>query len=81
MSVVIDLHMPTMSGFQVMEDLRGRLPVVVITGPDSPEAEMRAFSVGAGAYLRKPVDGQALLDAIHQVISRGPPPAFRRPSR
>lgn len=35
--LVLDLHMPGMSGFELMERLQGRVPVVVITGQDSPE--------------------------------------------
>jgi FixJ family two-component response regulator len=65
--VVLDLHMPGMSGFEVQRVLAGRerrIPVVILTGQDSPESLERATSAGAAAYLRKPVDGQALLAAI-----------------
>lgn len=65
--VILDLHMPGMSGFDVQERLcaaRVRVPVIVITGHDMPEARERALAAGAAAYFRKPVDGQALLDAI-----------------
>lgn len=67
--LVLDLHMPGMSGFEIMERLQGRLPVVVITGQDSPENEMRAVGAGAGGYLRKPVQDHHLIDAIHSVIA------------
>lgn len=65
--LVLDLHMPGMSGFEIMNRLQGRLPVVVITGQDSPENEMRAVGAGAGAYLSKPVQDHHLIDAIHSV--------------
>jgi two-component system, LuxR family, sensor kinase FixL len=45
-----------------------RIPVVVITGHDTPEAQARAMKGGAVAYLRKPVDAEALLDAIVAAI-------------
>jgi FixJ family two-component response regulator len=70
--VVLDLHMPTMSGFDVQQKLhdeRKDIPVVVITGHDSPESQQRAMTAGASAYLRKPVDDQALLQAISTAIS------------
>jgi FixJ family two-component response regulator len=65
--VVLDLHMPQASGFDVQARLAhsGRsVPVVVITGDDTPEARSRALSLGASAYLCKPVDKKALLEAI-----------------
>ena len=70
--LVLDLHMPEMNGFEVQTRLaktRPRVPVVVITGHDMPEARERVISAGAAAYLRKPVDGQALLDTIASAIA------------
>jgi FixJ family two-component response regulator len=69
--VVLDLHMPTMNGFDVQTRLRtepNRPPVVIITGHDAPESEQRALAAGAVAYLRKPVDEKVLLGAIAAAI-------------
>ncbi len=69
--VVLDLHMPNVSGFEVQARMAKaglRVPVIVITGHDSPEAEARALSGGASAYLRKPLDGQVLREAIHAAV-------------
>jgi CheY-like chemotaxis protein len=46
-----------------------RVPVVVITGHDTTESRERALAGGASAYLRKPVDDQALLEAIDQAVN------------
>jgi FixJ family two-component response regulator len=65
--LVLDLHMPEVSGFDVQGALaRGRhsVPVVVITGHDTPESHARAVQLGAKAYLCKPVNDEALLAAI-----------------
>jgi FixJ family two-component response regulator len=73
--VVLDLRMPHVNGFDVQEALARRalsLPVVIITGDDSPESRDRALAQGARAFLRKPVDDAALLDAIHQAIQGQP---------
>ena len=70
--VVLDLHMPQVSGFAVQTQLAEsgiRLPTVVITGYDAEATRERALAGGAAAYLRKPVDGQALLDAIAAAVS------------
>ena len=71
--VVLDLHMPHISGLEVQERLtavRSTLPVIVITGHDSDSTRATALANGASAYLRKPVDEQVLLDAIAVAISR-----------
>lgn len=71
--LVLDLHMPEVSGFEVQQLLHERhveVPVVIITGRDTAEARSRAYSLGACAYFAKPVDGDALLDAIRGVLER-----------
>ena len=63
--VVLDLHMPVMSGFDVQARLADSgVPVVIITGHDSDETRARALAGHPAAYLRKPVNDQVLLDAI-----------------
>ncbi|MBV9529553.1 MAG: response regulator [Bradyrhizobium sp.] len=73
--LVLDLHMPETSGFEVQTRLRQRarppVPVVIITGRDTPEARARAYALGAKAYLCKPIDAAPLLAAIESV-SRSP---------
>jgi len=69
--LVLDLHMPEMSGFDVQSALaRGhsRIPVIVITGHHTPESHARAVQLGAKSYLRKPVDDSVLLDVIGLAI-------------
>ena len=69
--VVLDLHMPGTSGFDVQTSLArrgGRTPVIVITGDDTPEAKSRALRLGAKAYFGKPVDEATLLSAISAAI-------------
>ena len=67
--IVLDLHMPGMNGLDIQQQLaRGgrQMPIVVITGHDEPLARAQCLSAGAAAYLRKPIDDEALLDAIHR---------------
>jgi FixJ family two-component response regulator len=67
--IVLDLHMPGMNGLDVQQQLARsglQLPIVVITGHDEPMARAQCLSAGAAAYLRKPLDDEALLDAIHR---------------
>jgi two-component system, LuxR family, response regulator FixJ len=76
--VVLDLHMSEMSGFELQELLaerEPRIPVVVLTGHDTPGSCERAIAGGATAYLRKPVDGDVLLAAVAAAVKRGRLPA------
>ena len=69
--LVLDLHMPEMSGFDVQGALaRGHpgIPVIVITGHHTPESRARAMQLGAKGYLRKPVNDSVLLEAIEMAI-------------
>ena len=69
--LVLDLHMPEMSGFDVQGALavgHAAVPVVVITGHDTPESRARALKLGATSYLCKPVNDEALLAAICSAI-------------
>ncbi len=60
--VILDLHMPGMDGFAVLEALRGHvgadefLPVLVVTGDKQWELRQRALSMGAKDFLNKPFD-------------------------
>jgi FixJ family two-component response regulator len=69
--VVLDLHMPQVNGFEVQASLAqagARVPVVILTGHDTPEARERVMAQGAKGYLRKPVDDVALLAAINAAV-------------
>lgn len=76
--IILDLHMPGMNGFDVLERL-ARLPkappVIIITGHDQAGNAERVTRLGARAYLTKPVDGAPLLKALAElagVAHRGP---------
>ncbi len=66
-AVLLDLHMPGLSGFAVLEAMQSGAacpPVIVLTGHDEPGNEARVRQLGARAYLTKPVDEAPLLGAI-----------------
>ena len=74
--VVLDMHMPGVSGCDVQARLTAAaqdVPVVVLTGRDSDDVRERAMAAGAAAYLRKPVDDQTLLSALAAAMARGRP--------
>jgi FixJ family two-component response regulator len=70
--VVLDLHMPEMTGFELLERvtaLKLGLPLIAITGHDMAESEERALRGGAAAYLRKPINQTLLIETIARVIA------------
>lgn len=70
--ILLDITMPRMTGLQVQAELKAHridLPVITVSARDDEETRHWARSLGARMFLRKPVDGQALLDAIAWVTS------------
>jgi FixJ family two-component response regulator len=67
--VLLDLHMPEISGFEILEHLAGQhLPVLVITGHDQPGNAERIRALGGSGYLLKPLKETQLLDAVRAAI-------------
>jgi FixJ family two-component response regulator len=73
--LVLDLHMPGMSGLDVQRDnafLAHAPPVVVITAHDAPGTRQQCLVAGAAAFLCKPFDEDDLLQAVAEAIDSGP---------
>lgn len=69
--ILLDLRMPGMDGFQVMEGLKeietdGYLPVLVITA--EPGHKLRALRAGARDFVSKPLDLAEVLMRVHNMI-------------
>jgi FixJ family two-component response regulator len=70
--IIIDIRMPGLSGFDLQQRLSAegiKIPVIVISASDDVETRERARELGAIAFFRKPIDDQALLDAVWWAIS------------
>ena len=69
--VLSDIRMPGLSGLEVQRELARlgeTVPIVVITAFDEHESRAQCLAAGAAAYLLKPFDDQALLDAIGRAV-------------
>ena len=65
--ILIDIRMPGLTGFDLQKRLLSqqvRIPVIVISASDDAQTREHARDLGAVGFFRKPVDDQALLDAI-----------------
>lgn len=71
--LIVDIHMPGKSGMDLWRDLIAKgstLPVIFITAYDTAETRAEAKQAGGAGFFLKPVDDQALLDAIRWELSR-----------
>ena len=69
--VLIDVHMPQMSGLEVQSRLRKISPstrVIIFTGKDDPLVRSTALNGGASAFLTKPFDDEELLTAVRLAL-------------
>lgn len=67
--LLLDLHMPGLNGFDVLERIATRrVPVLVITGHDQPGNAERVRALGASAYFLKPVNENQLLEAVRAAM-------------
>ena len=69
--ILLDIHMPIMDGFQVMERLKGRAddnfpPILVITA--DPDHKQRALSSGAKDFVSKPFELIEVLTRVHNML-------------
>ena len=73
--VLLDMHMPDLSGLDVLARRRPRkdMPVVMLSADSDPEAIEQALAHGAAAYLTKPVSIERLLALLRQVAASAAP--------
>lgn len=70
--LILDVRMPGLSGLELQDRLQSsgyNFSVIFITAYSSPKDKERALKAGAIAYLTKPVDDQALLEALGRVAT------------
>ena len=70
--VVLDLHLPDMSGLKVLEELKKRdASVVMLTGEGQIDDAVEAMRLGAENFLRKPVEMPHLLATVEKAAETG----------
>jgi CheY-like chemotaxis protein len=72
--ILLDVNMPAGGGMQLLERLQKSpkaqgVPVIVVTATTLPGLEAEAKSKGAAGFLTKPVDKDALLGLLQQVLA------------
>ena len=72
--VLLDLHLPDVTGFAALADLQERhpaIPVVVVSGEDDPSLVRMALEHGALGFIPKSSTSQVILSALRLVLSGG----------
>jgi len=70
--LISDVKMKGIDGFSLYKKLHAigvDIPVIFLTAFDSQDYRQHAREIGAAGYLTKPVDDQALIDAIHWAVT------------
>jgi CheY-like chemotaxis protein/chemotaxis protein CheY-P-specific phosphatase CheC len=82
--VLLDLTMPVMDGYQLLEAVRAEglsARIIVVSGDVQAEALRRVLALGALAFLKKPVAPEDLLEALQRFDLLGPPATAVVPAR
>jgi two-component system chemotaxis response regulator CheY len=78
-AMVLDLNMPDIGGFEVIEFVRcqdklKQLPILVVTTRGDEGSKSRALELGASAFMTKPFAPEAILQAVRGLLAaRGDP--------
>jgi CheY-like chemotaxis protein len=72
--VLLDLNLPRLSGFEVLERIRARedlkgLPVVVMSGSSDPAEIERCYRAGANSYICKPTHLEEIFFTVGQLVT------------
>lgn len=72
---IMDVTMPQMNGFEAAKELRSKLetaviPIILLTGRQDKESELKGIDAGADDYITKPFDSDKLLARIKMLLRR-----------
>ncbi len=73
--ILTDINMPIMDGLKLVSMVRNdpahkTIPIVIITTEGAEEDRKRGLSLGANAYIAKPIQTQELLNVITEILSK-----------
>lgn len=82
--VLLDLKLPKVDGLEVLRRIRGEertkmLPVIIFTSSKEDKDVVNGYKLGCNSYVRKPVDFDQFVEAVHQLqlywlLLNEPPP-------
>jgi DNA-binding response OmpR family regulator len=69
--IILDVHLPRLSGFDLLRELRRRgqqVPILMVSSEDQSGLMAQALAEGASSFLRKPIAVDLLLRAVRRLI-------------
>jgi DNA-binding response OmpR family regulator len=82
--VILDMMMPRMGGYPVLEHFRDKKeapPIIMITANEGSRHKAYAEYLGVVAYIRKPFAMEKLLEAVHRGLNPPPPEPAPEPKK
>ena len=73
--VILDVMMPSMDGWEVLEEIRkiSRVPVIMLTAKSEECDELMGFNTGADEYITKPFSPRILVARVNAILKRSYP--------
>jgi CheY-like chemotaxis protein len=73
--VLLDIEMPGITGFEVIDGMRKipgceEIPVIFITSHAAPDLILSAYDHGAGDYIVKPINAEALQKKVRALLTK-----------
>jgi two-component system, cell cycle response regulator DivK len=73
--LLVDIQMPVMSGYELLEEIRANedwkdIPVIAVTAYAKPEDEERVMASGFRGYISKPINVMTLMDQITRILAK-----------
>lgn len=70
--ILLDLNLPGLSGYQVLEfikkdEMLRTIPIIILTTTDDPREVEKCYELGCNVYVTKPVDYGDFIDAIQKL--------------
>lgn len=71
--ILLDLHMPKMDGFEVIEKLQEveeyrDIPVIMLTADNDRDTEVRGFQMGVMDFITKPFVNEIMLQRVNRIL-------------
>jgi two-component system chemotaxis response regulator CheY len=72
--IITDINMPILDGLKLVKRLRADenykdVPIVIITTEGAAEDRQRALTLGANAYITKPIQAQQVISLVREILS------------
>lgn len=74
MILLLDLNLPKMNGFEILQRIRGNdkiklIPVIVFSSSKEDQDITKSYLLGANSYVRKPIDSGKFTAVLQQIVS------------